>query len=858
MNADYTEAAAAPPEGEPIPIERLGLSVRSYNALKRVGLDTLQSLIGKTEEELSGIRNLGVKSAAEIVAAVERYLTDPPVEEKTGESPEDQAGEEAPEPAQALEDLRPIEALHLSVRSFNALKNAGVLTVQQLLDLSPEALAEIRNLGKKSLEELSAFRRDYVPVLRKSEYSPEKLKPLVLAAMEIPFRGLSYQEFRDALPAEASDQAVKKAIGSLIAEGELEYVDFRCYRVYPSFFRFLESYLAQNGESSAQVLRRRCAGETLEAVGRDLDLTRERVRQIQANQFQKLRQAYRKQTGLTAFDEDYYEPLYTRCELPASFWTEELMLSSQALNYLSINFKRGHQKPEAILTDPQIPVSLRYRVRSFLDRDKVSVHGKLLPKSRVELEAWALKQYAGDELSYEDFARRYNQMLEDSGLAFDEKLYITATSLRTRATHLAESMLCLWKQGERLRYYDIPSRDYTELLESLHLDSYRNTELSTLKLFRLYPELMEKYDIRDAYELHNLLRKLRKDWGLEGVSFSRQPILQFGDFDRPAAIAEVMRELAPISQQELLDYLESEFGYDRQTAVGYLTPLSAYYHNGVYIVDFPRVPPERETALKRALPRDFYFLDEIRETYSALFPQADPEQINPQSLKALGFLVNTNYALQHFPTADAYFRALLTKEDVYDVSGYLKRYGSVQMFNQVYGELLQEHRIFRFERDQIITLRRLERLRVSGETVEDYCRAVRDFAEPDAYFTIASLRREGFRHPLEDLGFGEYFYASLLGTDPRFPAQRVFGTIVLFNGGGFGRFSITDFLLSQLREYDMVSPEDFIWDLEDRFGVKVPNRWEVTAAVKDSELYYDSVMDKVYRDKSLYLADLED
>ena len=136
--------------------------------------------------------------------------------------------------------------------------------------------------------------------------------------------------------------------------------------------------------------------------------------------------------------------------------------------------------------------------------------------------------------------------------------------------------------------------------------------------------------------------------------------------------------------------------------------------------------------------------------------------------------------------------------------------------------------------------------------------ALRDFAEPDAYFTIASLRREGFRHPLEDLGFGEYFYASLLGADPRCPAQRVFGTIVLFNGGGFGRFSITDFLLSQLREYDMVSPEDFIWDLEDRFGVKVPNRWEVTAAVKDSELYYDSVMDKVYRDKSLYLADLED
>lgn len=33
-------------------------------------------------------------------------------------------------------------------------------------------------------------------------------------------------------------------------------------------------------------------------------------------------------------------------------------------------------------------------------------------------------------------------------------------------------------------------------------------EITSLKLFRDYPDLMREYDIRDEYELHNLLKKL--------------------------------------------------------------------------------------------------------------------------------------------------------------------------------------------------------------------------------------------------------------------------------------------------------------------------------------------------------------
>jgi DNA-directed RNA polymerase subunit alpha len=47
-----------------------------------------------------------------------------------------------------------IEELDLSVRSFNCLKRAGINTVQELTERSMEDMMKVRNLGKKSLEEV--------------------------------------------------------------------------------------------------------------------------------------------------------------------------------------------------------------------------------------------------------------------------------------------------------------------------------------------------------------------------------------------------------------------------------------------------------------------------------------------------------------------------------------------------------------------------------------------------------------------------------------------------------------------------------------------------------------------------------
>ena len=54
-----------------ITIEELDLSVRSYNCLKRAGINTVEELIMRDEEEMMKVRNLGRKSLEEVEQKLE-------------------------------------------------------------------------------------------------------------------------------------------------------------------------------------------------------------------------------------------------------------------------------------------------------------------------------------------------------------------------------------------------------------------------------------------------------------------------------------------------------------------------------------------------------------------------------------------------------------------------------------------------------------------------------------------------------------------------------------------------------------------------------------------------------------------
>jgi DNA-directed RNA polymerase subunit alpha len=75
--AEASSVTIGPAEDDSVPgdyaitIEELNLSVRSYNCLKREGINTVGDLVQKSEAELMDIRNFGQKSIDEVKAKLE-------------------------------------------------------------------------------------------------------------------------------------------------------------------------------------------------------------------------------------------------------------------------------------------------------------------------------------------------------------------------------------------------------------------------------------------------------------------------------------------------------------------------------------------------------------------------------------------------------------------------------------------------------------------------------------------------------------------------------------------------------------------------------------------------------------------
>ena len=56
-----------------LPIEEMDLSVRSYNCLKRAGINTIQDLLKKSKSDMFKVRNLGAKSVEEVIQKLDSY-----------------------------------------------------------------------------------------------------------------------------------------------------------------------------------------------------------------------------------------------------------------------------------------------------------------------------------------------------------------------------------------------------------------------------------------------------------------------------------------------------------------------------------------------------------------------------------------------------------------------------------------------------------------------------------------------------------------------------------------------------------------------------------------------------------------
>lgn len=876
---------------QPVLLEELKLNTRPYNSLRRGHMSTVAEALQLYPDGYIDLPYAGAKSAAEIKEAIESFLSARMQEilqfRDTGAVPaapytetEETAEIILPAPTDdtataalgllSMEEGRgmlaayfeqyaciPVERMGLSVRSTNALLRAGLNTLPEIARIYPE-YGTIRNMGAGSVKEVTDYVRSAVmehsaafmeyATGRGTAPSAKAGDPLALLSKIIydgfggaGFESLTQDEVSRFCFPDTPKEQIEAVLAALVTEGKLLYEEGTYSRKYPTFTDALQAS-AKLTEDEKNIVSRTLAGETLEAVGSTYGLTRERIRQKQARALEKLRTENMQNTGADCFEEDRYRFLYTHYVTDREFWTDFMHVSAQTDRYLSFYYKKekGALLLEEALQDEDIPVQLKRNIQAYLNRDSILLDGIPVEKTRGAVESYVLKTYARDEITFERFCDIYNRVLENSGIPAGDSIFYTPEMRTTRTNKLMTSHDCLWKQGARLRYYDIQAHDFSLLLEVLHLDTYRNTELSTQKFMEEYPELMKSYDIRDKNELHNILKVIVPEGSLNDISYPRQPTVRFGQFDRGAAFYDIMAELAPVSSKELAAAIHKQYGFDEATVMN-PRELSVYFHNGMYAVDFTRMPEERAKALREMLTEPFYYLEEIRAVYDTLFPDADPAEVNPHTLKQLGFSVFQGYAVQNYQTAYAYFKDILLREDRFSLTDLNRRYGNIQMYRQTVQEMMQSYDIIEYAHGECLSVRKLEKDGVTKEMLRTFCDTVAAYVQDGEFFTVCSLRNRGLLPDIPNCPAQEdAFYACLLFADSRFRKQSLFHTPVLVKHFS-GCICTEDVLGTFLKREVPIKAGEFIRQCRAEYGINIPSVSEVKFIATTAGLKYDDL-----------------
>lgn len=866
----------------------LNLSTRARNVLKRNKIINISSLVNMTYDELTAMRNLGKTSADEIREKLNEYLnyivnlTYSTIDGMQANNNCLVPGYTALNNNIYVRDTSeivydaPIENLYLSNRANNFLRKNGIINIYSLVGMSYEKLMKISNLGKKSADEIQKKLADYLNCAERFRISSDmesNTRGSILTTYDSPaekyyfarekildifhkyeFRFIDISTILSELSnVEVENDDIKYVLNDMVKLQQIAKENDLFKIKYLSFFETINSMTIYSEYSLSpreiKVLQCRILGETLDKIGEELCITRERVRQIENKAVRKLTQY-----GPNLYKEDEYAYIFEKYEFDEILYQKYLDAPKNIAYYLSLKYKSGNVEIAKAVDDEKLPLSFRHAINKYNHRDDIQIDGIYIPKQRKVIEEVIIEKYCKNEVNIDDFFKYYKKVIEENEIT-DRNFQLTEGIKRSRYNRLRDSKKLLLKLNNRIRYYDIENGDFTELLETLNLSQYKNTELSTRKFMIDYPDLMKQYDLRDEYELHNLLKKVNAEKENPQMVFGRMPTIKFGNFSREDAVLEILLEIAPVGADELSSAISKEYGVQENTVKAVWLPLiSRYYHNGIYSVDQRDMPKEYIQKLKEIINEDFYFMSELKEIYRNRINDADENLLSPYNLKKMGFLIGSTYVIQNFPSAEAYFEHLLTSSDMVDIEQISKKFTGLSTYSACLGSYRHDLRIIEYKPYKYINVRYIEKQGISKEELLDYGNQVWNFLDNDEYFTIKSIKDAGFVSKLDKFGFGELFYTSILRENEKFTWQRI-GGIVVFNPKKIS-FTIRDFLIDIVKEHDSITVNNLVNELKEKFGIDL-DRWSVIEKLKNSDIYYDSISGMLYANYSTYMEKLE-
>ncbi|PSL36228.1 hypothetical protein B0H99_10749 [Planomicrobium soli] len=584
-----------------------------------------------------------------------------------------------------------------------------------------------------------------------------------------------------------------------------------------------------------EVFMGRLEGKTLYELSVEYGYSRQGIRNIEIRVIKKMPE----------FEEDKrYSMIFKKYNMDLDLFCKLFNEPLETYNYLSCKYQKGNQSvlsdvTASIFNKTQQKLILR-QYDSYLNKEGV-VEG--ISKSTIFNEV--IYEYAVNPVTDTEIFPKYNAYIEEHNLPLP--LLVNPESIRGLSDRC---QLLLKGKGNTYRYYDYDLIDENVLSTLKSIIPLEDGIYSMRKLFKENPEIMVEIDIKTEYELHNLYRRLIQS---DELIYTRMPEFSIGEIDKSKFLLKLIHEQAPIHIRDFAEYVEEVYGLRQDSLTSYIiSNLNEYIHDNVLKVDYMLLGSKELECLKSLMAKSIYTVDEVERIGQSIDKDFGEKFLNNMNLFKVEYSLRGNYVLKsEYGSVERYFIEMISSLD-YFIKRKLPIYES-SVFKKVIYDAEKDFRLVKIEEDMYITEKKLAEAGITKTDFLNFRDFLSEFINGKSYFTLHSLKKAGFSHYLEELGFSEIFYERIVWSFNGINSIRTASGYI---------FKFTDeiitlrmFLAEQVKKMEVISVDKLQEYLKDEFGIEM-EEYKLLYLLRETGIFYSEELRKLYLNKENFYEEV--
>ncbi|MGJ5682151.1 DNA-directed RNA polymerase subunit alpha C-terminal domain-containing protein [Staphylococcus equorum] len=687
------------------------------------------------------------------------------------------------------------------------------------------------NINYHGFKELSYFISHNTKINKEIEVlelSTREANEIVYNYLKTYSKKLNYKSLEEKFKSINSKVNFMETVNNLIDEGLVILEEEKIITLKKSILYYAKRFKAKK---EYEALKFRLKNYTLQEIGDEIGLTRERVRQLVNQSLMNLPKDVRE------IKNAYWFKNYNLDQSMYNYFFED-----DAYNYLTLKYTKGLESWTAILDDEMADDLLKRKITNKMQENRIVLDEVSIPKNRLSVIRYLIKNYCDNITTHKELEEFYFMFLEDyvsNQKGFElEKRYIEA--------RISDQDIVVERPKKRFRFYDYSEYDWELFYRELGLKEWQDMELSTEIIFNANKKLMDDFNILNKYELHNIMKRTKIYVEGTKIKFGRTPHLVIGEGNRENQVINLLFENAPIKKDDLAEIYLQTYGVNKATvSANYFDIIKDYQVGDTFVAKDIEI---NEDILDKLIDivenKSLIFLEDIQKVIDI------ETSILTLYLNQLEFKKYSNYYIsdKYRNITELFEFEVFDKLKIIDADKIDPKIWSLSSFSSQIYKKIYSMDIVEFDNNKFITIKKLNEIGLSKEIFQQFREEVLFLLQDSEFWSLLNILEAIDNEKIDEFGFNSIFYRSLLRGAKDLYNHRI-GNNSLFKLGE--PVSLKSFLSHLVNKKKIVNIYDLIAEIKEVYELDI-EKHKIVEVIKKLGMYYDEIMEKIYFDIDYY------